>query len=121
MKHTIEHASILARTGRITPDHLPVQIMGADPLSSSDVVRYPPYGGGYGGGYGSHYSPQPLISPNAYMPASMQQARVPCHTVSVEEVQAAIASANGNKTAAAKLLGMGRATLYRKLKELGLG
>jgi PAS domain S-box-containing protein len=120
LKHTIEHASILARSGRISLDHLPVQILGADPLSTSDVVRHPPYGGGYGAAYGGGYAPQPLISPNAYMPASMQQVRVPCHTVTAEEVQAAIASANGNKTAAAKLLGMGRATLYRKLKELGL-
>ena len=121
LKHTIEHASILARTGRITPDHLPVQLLGVDPLSSGDPVRHQPYGGGYGGSPYGAYAPQPLISPNAYMPSQPQQVRVPCHTVTVEEVQAAIASANGNKTAAAKLLGMGRATLYRKLKELGLG
>ena len=123
LKHTIEHASILAKNGKIQPEHLPVHMTReTDSLYGHDMMRHPPYGGNpaYGSPYGGTYSPQPLISPNAYMGNVPQQPRVPCHSVTAEELQAAIASANGNKTAAARLLGMGRATLYRKLKELGL-
>jgi len=38
-----------------------------------------------------------------------------------EAIQRALVAAGGNRAKAARLLGLGRATLYKKLKSHGLG
>ncbi len=72
--------------------------------------------------------PQFLVSPTASMPSapplSKNSLDAPpefnLHALETNTIRAALATARGNRTRAAELLGLSRRTLQRKLKELGL-
>jgi len=52
--------------------------------------------------------------------ASSQQSVVPLHELEKRAIQHALEHTNGDRTSAARMLGIGRTTLYRKLKEYQL-
>ena len=52
--------------------------------------------------------------------ASAQQSVVPLHELEKRAIHHALQHTNGDRTTAAQMLGIGRTTLYRKLKEYQL-
>ncbi|HEX5726784.1 MAG TPA: sigma-54 dependent transcriptional regulator [Longimicrobiaceae bacterium] len=93
----VEYASIVCEGGRILPHHLPEEVReGPQPAAAeprrAEAARH---------GEGRRYQ-----APDA---GSEREAIV-----------AALEEANGNRTKAAAALGMGRTTLWQKLKEYGL-
>ena len=68
---------------------------------------------------------QPLLAPAQRLPSpSVPDAARPLHSavaaLEAEAIRAALKATNGNKLAAAKMLGIARATLYEKLGQLDL-
>ena len=62
--------------------------------------------------------PSSILGVSAYMANSPPEARIiPIADLEKQAVLGAIAQLDGNKLKAAKLLGIGKTTLYRKLKE----
>ncbi len=148
LKHVIEHGSILARQGLISTEHLtpemlelsspfaqqhqapisahmpapmsapasfPMQGQPAAPAGNSANSMAVPSGG----------TPQPAVPPHmstGYHPhaAYPMPPRPAFHDLSPETIREAILAARGNKALAARQLGIGRATLYRKMHELGI-
>ncbi len=101
LKHVIEHGCILARQGLIGIEHL-----------TPETIETP-------------YIPPPSAAPAPYAPAPQPLLGHPAprrsfRDLTAETITAAVAAAGGNKAHAARLLGMGRATLYRKMRELHL-
>ena len=60
--------------------------------------------------------PQGLYLTRANFPSELHGVGIKEGTKEIEEIRHALKKTRGNKTAAAKLLGIGRATLWRKLK-----
>ena len=97
LRNVLERACILADGEFITERELAVSMPGV-PLVS------PPPGGGSGDGSPRTGSDSDLLV-----------------TVEREHIQRALVRANGNKKAAARMLGLSRRALYRRLERLDLG
>ncbi len=95
----VEHACIVCDGARILPCHLPEEIREA---GTEDSTAETVANGGEGRGEG----------PKRYQAPDPQEER--------EAIRHALAEAEGNRTRAAVLLGMGRTTLWQKLKAYGL-
>jgi two-component system response regulator AtoC len=89
---TVEAAAIRCDGDLIEPSHLPQEVR-----ASGDAGLGPPTEGGRE----IRYRPQPP-------------------ELEREAILAALEASGGNRTRAAKLLGMGRTTLYQKMKEYGI-
>ncbi len=92
---TVEHACIVCDGGRILPSHLPEEVRAglAEERNGGAENR--------GGESGRRY-------------------QAPGREMEREAIRQALEEADGNRTRAATLLGMGRTTLWQKLKEYGL-
>jgi DNA-binding NtrC family response regulator len=103
LKHAIEHACILCPGGEIGREHLPGEI-----VSRSAAAAVPGAGEAEAG------------CPEAGRPgAGHSETRRP-RDVDQAAIREAIRRAGGNKSKAAKLLGMSRRTLYRRMAEEGV-
>lgn len=69
-----------------------------------------------------HSRPTPPSEPHRGIPKNSLDAvaELNLHALETNAIRTALATANGNRTHAAELLGLSRRTLQRKLKELGL-
>jgi len=111
LKHAIEYAAVVARGRTLRPEHLPAtQPVTATPTAS------PPAGG-------TAAAAQVVTAVQAWVDAALADGDLsngPLHEplMSLAEttlVQKVVDAAGGNRTAAAKLLGLDRATLRSKL------
>jgi two-component system nitrogen regulation response regulator GlnG len=113
LEHALEYAVVVARGGILRPEHLPV----AEPPDTTT-----------GGFHGSPAAARVQAAIKEWSAAVRREAAGPVfdlHAQALEIVEAALlrealAHTGGNRTAAAKLLGLDRATLRTKLKSLGL-
>jgi two-component system, NtrC family, response regulator HydG len=102
LEHVIERACVLCDGATISTEHLPL-----------DVSTYKP-----GQALASYIPEQPgatplmETAPAATVPLSFEKIPI------TERILAALHKAGGNKAKAARLLGMDRSTLYRKVREL---
>ncbi len=139
LRHAVEHACILARKGLIGMEHLTPEILSPQPLAPYMPVAHgaAAWSGQPGGYYaGAPYGPE---APSAYAPAFFSPGpalhggsagpgvpafqpgmRKAPHSLTRQDLAGALKDAGGNKALAARLLGIGRATLYRKLRDHGL-
>jgi len=90
LRNTIERIMILADEDTITPKHLPIQ-----------------------------FQQQTVTTLNPY-PMNNEETNSMSQTSEKDRIQYALQKTYGNKSAAAKLLGMSRMTLYNKIKKYGL-
>jgi len=114
LKHAVEYAAVVARGGTLRPEHLPAPAAGASPPAAT-----------------------PLAAATAALTAATKEwaaaarhefgdlSEPDLHHRASTVLEAALlrevlAHAGGNRTAAAKLLGLDRATLRTKLRMLGL-
>ena len=95
-----EYACIVCEGGRILPCHLPEEIR--EGLASFSV-----------GGDARR-------APVDARPEAARRYQAPDSDAEREAIRSALEEANGNRTKAAAALGMGRTTLWQKLKEYGL-
>ncbi|RLS80227.1 MAG: sigma-54-dependent Fis family transcriptional regulator [Planctomycetota bacterium] len=114
LKHAVEYAAVVARGGTLRPEHLP-QVSRADA----------PAGGGGVDAAGAAVGDAVREWAAAARLAFGGLAEPDLHHRAVQLVEAtllreALAHAGGNRTAAAKLLGLDRATLRTKLRALGI-
>jgi two-component system nitrogen regulation response regulator GlnG len=111
LKHAIEYAAVVARGGTLRPEHLP-----AVQLVTATAAAGPPVGG-------TAADAQVVTAVQAWVDAALADGDLsagPLHEplMSLAEttlVQKVVDAAGGNRTAAAKLLGLDRATLRSKL------
>jgi transcriptional regulator with GAF, ATPase, and Fis domain len=96
LRNALERAAILCDGGLITAAHLPISVSGGDPPAS------PAPGAG--------------ISLASFPPAG-----VDLEEIEKTYVAAALEKSGGNKSRAARLLGLTRAQLYSRLEKFGLG
>ncbi len=68
----------------------------------------------------ARYADLPSSRPGAPAPAQDDRSVVSLEELERRQIQKALESAGGNKTKAAELLGINRATLFRKLKRYGI-
>jgi transcriptional regulator with PAS, ATPase and Fis domain len=97
----VEYACIVCDGKRILACHLPEEVREGPVAPSSEHRKAAESRNGGGGGEGKRY-----VAPDA--------------NAERESIRAALEEANGNRTKAAAALGMGRTTLWQKLKEYGL-
>ncbi|HEU4557140.1 MAG TPA: sigma-54 dependent transcriptional regulator [Longimicrobium sp.] len=96
----VEYASIVCDGKRILACHLPEEVReGPQPVSQAN-------------GNGHERKGEPRAEPKRYQAPDADSER--------EAIRMALEEANGNRTKAAAALGMGRTTLWQKLKEYGL-
>ncbi|UZP66091.1 sigma 54-interacting transcriptional regulator [Desulfovibrio mangrovi] len=132
-KHVIEHGCILARQGLIGTEHLTPEMLEQPPLPGMPHTPHLPVDG-------FPHAAHPVIPahPRNHMERPVPAAQPPVpqydragmmappaprpafHDLTPEDILDAIRIAGGNKAQAARLLGIGRATLYRKMHELGM-
>jgi two-component system nitrogen regulation response regulator GlnG len=106
LKHAIEYAAVVARGGMLRPEHLP-----APPAAASQPAG------------GTAVDAQVVAAVGAWVDAAIANGTTtagPLHEplmslVETTLVQKVVDAAGGNRTAAAKLLGLDRATLRSKL------
>jgi len=91
LENIIEHAFVLCRSGVIQPEHLPRELLGDSGGNGVDVS--------FIGGTS----------------ADNASAGSPLDTAEAEAVRNALERCNGNRTEAARLLGVSRSTLWRKI------
>lgn len=91
----VEHACIVCDGGRILPSHLPEEVRAGPPEERNGSAE-----------------PRAAESGRRYQAPGPEMER--------EAIRQALEEAEGNRTRAATLLGMGRTTLWQKLKEYGL-
>jgi len=98
---SVEHACIVAEGGRLLPSHLPEEVRSpqAEPAAPSTREVPEPFSPSAEGGK-RYQAPEPAEEREA--------------------IREALHAADGNRTRAAALLGMGRTTLWQKLKAHGL-
>jgi DNA-binding NtrC family response regulator len=109
LKHAIEYAAVVARGGMLQPEHLPAQPAAA---AARQLAR------------GPGMDDQRLVAAvRAWVDAALThdgEAGGPLHSTLIDLVETTLVervvdAAGGNRTAAAKLLGLDRATLRSKL------
>lgn len=93
----VEHACIVCEAGRILPCHLPAEVREGPPEPESSRPDAEPRNGD-----------------------SARRYQAPDPEAERESIRRALAEADGNRTRAAAALGMGRTTLWQKLKEYGI-
>jgi len=112
LRAAVEHAAVIARGAALRPEHLPpreVTATGAGPLETA-----------------GHHVDAAIKDWAAAARAAFGRLPEPdLHNRAIRLVEAtllreALAHAGGNRTAAAKLLGLDRATLRTKLRQFGL-
>jgi transcriptional regulator of acetoin/glycerol metabolism len=104
----VEYACIVCEGGRILAHHLPEELLdGAAAGASSN-----------GNGNGHAMGDARRADPRGPEPARRYVA--PDAEAEREAIVQALEEADGNRTKAAAALGMGRTTLWQKLKEYGL-
>ena len=111
LKHAVEYAAVVARGGTLRPEHLPAQ-----PSAAASQPAVQPEGN-------AAADAQVVAAVGAWVDAALATgttAAGPLHEalmslVETTLVQKVVAAAGGNRTAAAKLLGLDRATLRSKL------
>jgi len=64
---------------------------------------------------------KPLLSQHAAVPSTLAEKSLSLDELERVAMQRALRVCQGNRTKAASLLGISRDTLYRKLKQFGLG
>jgi PAS domain S-box-containing protein len=104
LKHTLEHACVLCRDGYVEAGHLPAELAAVE----SSPVRFDAAVSGPVSAAAGGAVPQPVAGGFGR------------RQLDARSITAAIEQAGGNKARAARLLGVGRATLYRKLRELDM-
>ncbi len=100
--NALQYASVHCRGEEVLPEHLPFEISGLRPSLPVEVME--------------SETPAETEAP-AEESASLDAPRGGRVTLTPERVSEAIRLAGGNKLKAAKLLGIGRATLYRFLEK----
>lgn len=113
LKHVVEHGCILTREGHIGVEHLASDILGHTAPATLPAMVPPHVPANAQNGF-----PPPIVPTPAYNTPAAPRAAF--HDLSADDILHAIQSAQGNKAHAARLLGIGRATLYRKIRELGI-
>lgn len=108
LRNVVERAIILADTDRLTPDALPNEILN----QSTSVAANHSVG---------ISNPTTLSTPAAGGDFSSDAGLVDLKSVEQAHILKTLELTNGNKSEAAKRLDIGLATLYRKLKEYGIG
>ena len=111
LKHAIEYAAVVARGGTLRPEHL-----SAQPSAAASQPAVQPEGN-------AAADAQVVAAVGAWVDAALATGTTtagPLHEplidlVETTLVQKVVAAAGGNRTAAAKLLGLDRATLRSKL------
>ena len=98
LEHVLERACVLCQGSTIATDQLPAEVVHYRPVETQVAV----------GG-----SPPPPSCP-------LPQAALQPELSPAERILQALRRAGGNKAKAARLLGIDRTTLYRKMRELGL-
>jgi two-component system nitrogen regulation response regulator GlnG len=112
LRAAVEHAAVVARGAALRPEHLPPTNVVADGAGPLGAV--------------SHHLDAAIKDWAAAARAAFGRLPEPdLHNRTVRLVEAtllreALAHTGGNRTAAAKLLGLDRATLRTKLRQLGL-
>lgn len=104
LKNTLHRALVLASSGTLRPEHLPPRVV-ANRLPPAQPVPLAPSGRVAG-------SEAFSSAPNWSGPRRASLDRT--------ELEAAIEKAGGNMAKTARLLGIGRSTLYRKLQAFGI-
>jgi len=99
LEHVIERACVLCPGSTIATEQLPQEIIDYRPAATPTTAD----------NNGEHVSPHPIA------PASQ-----PSEPSPTERILQALRKAGGNKAKAARLLGIDRTTLYRKIRELRL-
>jgi two-component system nitrogen regulation response regulator GlnG len=119
LKHAVEYAAVVARGGTLRPEHLPAQ-----PSASASQPARKPDGQPDGQPDGNAAADAQVVAAvGAWVDAALATGATtagPLHEplidlVETTLVQKVVAAAGGNRTAAAKLLGLDRATLRSKL------
>jgi len=107
LRNVIEYAVNISRGGVVEPEHLPPQVAAQEsPLSPSRASVMP-------AGEGADDAPgelKPQVPENAKSWREIEK----------KKILAALVQAGGSRGGAAKALGWGRTTLWRKIKEYGL-
>ncbi len=101
LEHVIERACVLCIGPTISTEHLPLEVT----LYQPELAQALPF---------AQITPSPATEP---IPVNATPA-FPDKPPIVERILAALNKAGGNKAKAARLLGMDRSTLYRKMREL---
>ncbi len=100
LEHVIERACVLCNDSTISTEHLPLEVSAYRPedtfFAHSLITQ----------------APHPETSPSGNYTIPLEQNPI------TERILAALSKAGGNKAKAARLLGMDRSTLYRKVREL---
>ena len=99
LRNVIERACILADGDFITERELANSLPAAGPAAAAPVF--------------------PSAGPQAFVPAASPESDLLVN-VERDHIQRALVRANGNKKAAAKMLGLSRRALYRRLERLDL-
>ena len=101
LEHVIERACVLCQGSTLSTDQLPIEITGYRVEAEQTPASR----------HEDRSSPLPAALPLAGAPRELSPA---------ERVLLAVKKAGGNKAKAARLLGIDRTTLYRKIRELNL-
>ncbi len=114
LKHAVEYAAVVARGGVLRPDHLPKPDEPAITTTGSDLSAATARLGAAVKEWSAAARRELVALPNPDL-----------HFLAVQLLEGtllreSIAHTGGNRTAAAKLLGLDRATLRTKLKALGI-
>ena len=114
LKHAVEYAAVVARGGTLRPEHLPAPAAGASPPAATPLAAATAAltAATKEWAAAARHEFGDLPEPDLHHRAST--------LLEAALLREVLAHAGGNRTAAAKLLGLDRATLRTKLRMLGL-